>query len=208
MKKVLLLVTLFVTFLFSCKQTDKNVEPVSTKNKVFYKPSSYTGVQNNGEYLIFDTRANFESIVSQINNEEELIHFHDILKHRSKYIEDDLQNIEDTLSVDESLNAVLNSSNIVQVENHIFNLDFETNTIYALASQNVDELNTLKLKDTLNPNIKFFSMDYEAFELLDLGLRRDPSITNQKFFNLFRCRWAAPKNDNHNYSYGGGEITI
>jgi hypothetical protein len=214
MKKNVLLVLKFVlvfSIFISCNKKEELIEPSSSKNqkiKILYRPLSYTGVKNQGEYLSFDTRENFESVVSQITNEEEINHFHKILQHQSKYSENEKYNLEDTLNEDESLNAILSINNLVQIENHIFNLDFEKNTIYALESQNINDINALKSKDTLNPNIKYFSMDYETFDLLDAGLKRTPIVTNEKFFGGFRCGWAPPKNDNYNYTYGGGNYNL
>lgn len=213
-KNKISLVILFMVLLFSCKQTTESPAPIeNTKNKPqtkqAYKPTNYNGVKNNGEYLSFDTREDFESLLKNIENEEELEHFHNIMGHNSRYKNFERDKTEDTVSVDESLNSVLNIENMVQIEKHIFKLDFENDLIYAVDIEQISDLKALKQKDTTNENIKFFSMEYETLELLDAGLKRNPDIKNEKFINWFSpCRFARRKSDNVNYSYGGGEYNL
>lgn len=208
-KNQIYLVILFIVLFFSCRQTKELPEPDNNlKNKSVtkqsYKPSNYKGVTNNGEYLSFDTREDFENVVKNVENEEELEHFHKIMGHNSRHKNFEISKIEDTLSVDESLNSILNIENMVQIEKHIYKLDLENEKIYALNINNLSDIQALKNKDTTNENIKFFSMEYETLELVDAGLKRNPSQSNEKFFNWFRCSWAGRRTDNANYPYGDG----
>jgi hypothetical protein len=213
-KSKICLMALFMVLLFSCKQTKESPEPITnsknkSQTKQAYKPANYNGVKNNGEYISFDTRQDFEDIVSKMNDEEELDHFHNTIGHNSRYKDMSLKEDEDTISIDNSLNSVLNPENIVQIENHVFKLDFENDLIYAVDVKNISELQALKYKDTTNQNIKVFSMEYETFDLIDAGLKRNPEIRNEKFFNWFSpCGWAAPRDDDKNYPYGGGEYNL
>lgn len=204
-KNKISLVILFMVLLFSCKQTTESPAPIeNTKNKPqtkqAYKPTNYNGVKNNGEYLSFDTREDFENLLSLVQDDEEVLHFEKIMGNKSRKQLYEKNSLEDTIVLDDNFSAMLSENNMIQISNHIYNLDFENKIAYVLHENDISEINALKNKDTLNLKIKYFSDEYEVISLIEDGFKRDPKLVLEKFG--CRDRRANRRKSTGNITYG------
>lgn len=185
----LVIFTLCVTFLFSCKEDSKELLPEPTPKTNSGEPTDNTdpsittrslglsvsvSIQNGR--LIFGSAEDFETGMNEINEMNTLDWnnsqgFNSMWKQLNLQLtQEELDDLDELpIMDDETLLGVLNPNGIVQINPWIFKLNGTNRTVYVLPVSKISKINLLNNEIPVDPDILTFSFDDDVFYELETG---------------------------------------
>jgi hypothetical protein len=169
MKKISLsLVFLGLLFSISCKKDITKPLPSLSENKMGENAVNEFNVSVRNGILVFPTRADYDKVATQPTEETES-RFYAVLKTLNgfnsignKILQSSGPN--ETGIKDDFLAAILNEDLAVQIVDHIFKLDPQSQKVFALPIVNANEYPDLVAEKVSNGKIRMFSMEDDVLD--------------------------------------------
>jgi hypothetical protein len=146
--------------------------PDSIQNKqVVQTARNEFNVSAENSLLIFKTRADYERVVNQ-PTEELKSRFLETVNSLSGFkaansMESLVQRSEPGQKGDDYFFSMLNTDHAIQIADHIFKIDLNKQTVYALPASEKSQYNDLVTENTANKNIRVFSTGDYVLDLIE-----------------------------------------
>jgi hypothetical protein len=181
MKKVIL-GALALSFLAigvnSCKKQVPEIQ--SNLNNELKSSSSYDGVTTDGTILIFNSVADYSRVVS-VDDSEQTVDQNEVLARDRSFINyanslnyPKLTSQSGSDSLPELITTILNKDAIVQIGDHIYKLDFNSEKVYVMPAEYRDQgfQHLLNLNDSYK-EIRVYSFDEDVVDLVSRGMESE-----------------------------------
>ncbi|MEN9700994.1 MAG: hypothetical protein RIR55_297 [Bacteroidota bacterium] len=150
-----------------------NCQKESTNVKIEENDKLEFNVSSDGRMLIFKTSKDYKKIIEDTTSRLRSKFFETVknMKHTtySEYLGLTKNNEDDSLIGDEELAQILNEDWIVQIGDYLYRVNKPTESVYVLASSQIDDYQDLVNENMSNKNIRKFSTSDGVIELAENG---------------------------------------